>query len=86
MKEKPIIEIRIAEKNQESEGQLQDREAKSTKIATELSSASTPAATPIFINDLEQGVKYMMRKENEEVARMTPADSKLFNPLVLNVR
>lgn len=86
MKEKPIIEIRIAEKNQESEGQLQDREAKSTKIAAELSSASTPAATPIFINDLEQGVKYMMRKENEEVARMTPADSKLFNPLVLNVR
>lgn len=63
MKEKPIIEIRIAEKNQESEGQLQDREVNSTKIATELSSASTPAATPIFINDLEQGVKYMMRKE-----------------------
>lgn len=70
IKEKPIIEIRIAEKNQESEGQLQDREVNSTKIATELSSASTPAATPIFINDLEQGVKYMMRKENEEVARM----------------
>lgn len=27
-----------------------------------------------------------MRKENEEVARMTQADTKLFNPLVLNVK
>lgn len=64
MKDKPLTEIRIGEKSRRAKGQLQERKANSTKIATEFSSA----AAPIFVNDLEQGVKYLMRKETEEVA------------------
>lgn len=65
--DEPLTEIRIGEKSQKSNWQLPDWKANATKIATEFYSAP-PHATPIFINDLEQGVQLLMRKENEDVA------------------
>lgn len=87
MKDEPLTEIRIGGGGQS--GEQRSSFNKGRQIQQKLLQNSLLLSPPVFINDLEQGVKHLMRKENKETAspnRMTQADTKLFRPLGLPVR
>lgn len=64
MKDKPWTGITIGERSQESKGATSRKAGEFNKNRYHL----LRLATPLSVNDLEQGVKYLMRRENEEVA------------------